>query len=143
MPDRDRLLQVLLVEDNPVDVLITRESLKGWRIENDLHVVEDGEQALDFVYKRIPYSQAPQPDLILLDLNLPKKNGKEVLSEIRKDPSLSNIKVIVVTTTQTLDETQDCTDLGAEFCLIKPMGFEEYIEALNSIQEFLMNSHVQ
>src|SRR5512142_1825592 len=87
--------EILLVEDNPVDVLVTRRALEEGRVCNNLSVVEDGEEAMDFLSRRGKYSHAPRPDLILLDLNLPKKSGREVLAEIKEDPELLHIPVVI------------------------------------------------
>lgn len=140
MTEQDRSLQILLVEDNPVDVLVTREALAGWDVKSSLHVVEDGQEALDFLRRQGDFIGAAQPDLVLLDLNLPKKNGREILAEIKQDPDLSTITVVVVTTSDSTTDVQTCRDLGANLYIIKPQEFEEYVEALNSIQEIWLNS---
>lgn len=93
-------VEILLVEDNPGDVRLTREALKDCKMRNTLYVVEDGEEALSFLYKKGKYTNAPQPNLILLDLNLPKKDGEEVLSEIKKNPGLKRIPVVILTTSK-------------------------------------------
>lgn len=93
-------VEILLVEDNPVDVMMTREAFDAGRVAHNLHVTEDGEEALDFLYKRGKYSSAPSPEIILLDLNLPRKDGREVLAEIKRDSSLRHIPVIVLTTSE-------------------------------------------
>ena len=95
-----RAIEILMVEDNPGDVRLTREALKGGKIWNQLHVVEDGVAALDFLHRRAPHTDAPRPDLILLDLNLPKKDGREVLAAIKSDESLKLIPVVILTTSQ-------------------------------------------
>lgn len=128
-------LQIMLAEDNPVDILITKEALKRWEIENDLHVVHDGAEALLYLRRRGIYEGAARPDLILLDLNLPKKNGVEVLSEIRKDPHLSNIIVVIVTTSDAVADVQKCYKLGAKLCISKPVDLEEYVAAIIAIQK--------
>jgi CheY-like chemotaxis protein len=99
-----RPIEILLVEDSPADVLITREAFTEARLLNDIHVVEDGVQALEFLRRQGRYASAPRPDLILLDLNLPRKNGREVLAEIKADNSLKTIPVIVLTTSSTHEE---------------------------------------
>lgn len=140
MKQENSILTILLAEDNPMDILITRESLKNWKIKHRLYVVEDGEEALDFLYGRGDFAGAQRPDLILLDLNLPKRNGREVLSEIGQDPELSRITVVVVTTSDSEVDLQVCKDLGAKLCITKPYGYEEYVGAIGSIQEFWLNS---
>jgi len=132
-------LQILLVEDNPVDVLMTREALRTWKIRNSLQVVEDGQEAMDFLGKRGTYAEAERPDLILLDLNLPKKTGIEVLSEISQHADLSTITVVVVTTASAAPDLEECLALGARQCIIKPLDFDDYVRQLNSVQEFWLD----
>ncbi len=128
-------LQILLVEDNPVDILMIRDCLKKWRIKNYLHVVEDGEQALDFLYTRGDFIESPRPDLVLLDLDLPKTSGNEVLSEIKKNENFSDIKVVVVTTFDAVADPKVWNDLGATLCITKPMDSDEYFQAISYIEE--------
>jgi CheY-like chemotaxis protein len=132
-------LQILLVEDNPVDVFMTREALKTWEIRNSLQVVEDGQEALDFLHRRGTYSEAERPDLIFLDLNLPKKTGIEVLSEISEHADLSTITVVVVTTSAAEADLKKCVALGAKHCIIKPLEFDEYVRQLSAVQKFRFN----
>ncbi|MDQ7783449.1 MAG: response regulator [Desulfomonilaceae bacterium] len=129
-------MHILLVEDNPMDILMTREALKDWKIEHRLHVVEDGEEALDFLFKRGPHGEAARPDLILLDLNLPRRSGFEVLSEIKSSPELSTITLVVVTTSDAAGDRRKCHELGAALYITKPLDFHEYIQALNSVETF-------
>jgi len=136
MTPQDMTIEILLVEDNPIDILMTREALKNWTIKHRLHVVEDGEEALDFLFRRGRHGAAARPDLILLDLNLPKKSGTEVLSEIRQDPGLSTIALVVVTTSDAGSDLQVCHELGADLCITKPLDLEDYIAAIGSIEEF-------
>jgi len=133
-------LQILLVEDNPVDVFMTREALKTWKIRNSLQVLEDGQEALDFLHRRGAYAEAERPDLIFLDLNLPKINGIEVLSEISQHADLSTITVVVVTTSAAETDLKKCVALGAKHYIIKPLEFDEYVRQLNAVQEFRFNS---
>ncbi len=135
MTRKDMTIHILLVEDNPMDILITREALKDWKTAHSLHVVQDGEEALDFLFRRGRYDEVVRPDLILLDLNLPKRSGTEVLSEIKQDPDLSTITLVVVTTSDAGKDMQTCYELGANLVITKPLDFEEYIEAINSIEE--------
>ena len=136
MSQRVGPIQILLVEDNPMDILMIRECLKKWSINNYLQVVQDGEQALDFVYSRGSFTESPRPDLILLDLGLPKTSGNEVLSEIQKDPVLSTIKVVVVTTFDAVADTKVWNDLGASLCITKPLDSEEYFQAMSYVEEW-------
>jgi CheY-like chemotaxis protein len=135
MINTDKPLNILLVEDNPMDVLMTKEALQNWTIEYCLHVVENGEDALDFVYGRGNYIGVEQPDMVLLDLNLPKLSGKEILSQMQQDPVLSDIPVVVVTTADAASDFQICRDLGAKLFITKPIDFDEYVQAISSIQE--------
>ncbi len=142
MDEPAKPLQILLVEDNPVDVFMTREALKIWEIRNSLQVVEDGQEALDFLHRRGTYEKADRPDLILLDLNLPKKNGIEVLSEMSQHSDLSTIAVVVVTTSAAEADLEKCVALGAKRCVIKPLEFDEYVSQLCAVQELRFNSGV-
>jgi two-component system, chemotaxis family, response regulator Rcp1 len=139
MSEQAPALRILLVEDNPIDVLMTEEALKTWEVQNNLHVVEDGQEAVDFLYRRGIYRMAERPDLILLDLNLPKKSGIEVLSAIKQDAGLSTITVVVVTTSAAVADLETCNHLGAERCITKPLELEEYIRKLSSIQELWLS----
>jgi CheY-like chemotaxis protein len=133
-------LQILLVEDNPVDVFMTGEALKRWKISNSLHVAQDGQEALDFLHRRGAYAEAERPDLIFLDLNLPKINGIEVLSEISQHEDLSTITVVVVTTSSAESDRKTCVDLGAKHYIVKPLEFDEYVRQLSAVQELRFNS---
>jgi len=140
MTQHDLTVQILLVEDNPMDVLMTREALKDWKIKHSLHVVQDGEEALDFLFRRGCYGDTARPDLILLDLNLPKKSGTEVLWEIKQDPDLSTITLAVVTTSDAARDIEMCHELGANLFITKPLDFEEYIAAINSIEDLCFSA---
>jgi two-component system, chemotaxis family, response regulator Rcp1 len=135
MSNKEKVFQILLVEDNPVDILMTEEALQGWKIEYQLHVVKDGETAMNFLMRRGDYNSALVPDLIILDLNLPKKNGKEILSEIQSNPQFSGITVVVITTSSTLADFKDCRSSGATRFIPKPDNIDDYILAIRSIQE--------
>jgi len=128
-------IQILLVEDNPVDILMISECLRKWRIKNYLSVVQDGEQALDFLYSRGRFIGSPRPDLILLDLDLPKTDGNEVLFEISKNPDLSKIAVVVVTTFDPVADLGVWNDVGASLCITKPLDYAEYSRAISYIEE--------
>jgi len=136
MTNTPRLAELLLVEDNPADILITREAFADFKITNTLHVVEDGEEAMAFLRREEPYANAPRPDLILLDLNLPRKNGREVLAEIKADPQLKYIPVIVLTTSQSEDDVLRAYGEGASCYIVKPVGFQNFAQAIKEIHNF-------
>lgn len=138
----EKIFEILLVEDNPADVRLTQEALKESSIGNNLNVVNDGVEALKFLRKEDKYIKAPNPDLILLDLNLPKKNGKEVLEILKQDESLRVIPVVVLTTSQSEDDIDRCYKLFANSYMIKPVDFDEFIGAIRSIEDYWL-SHVK
>src|SRR5579863_1943649 len=119
--DRLRPVNVLLVEDSPTDLLMTREALEHAKVLVNLHTVEDGVQTLDFLRRRGPYAQSPRPDLILLDLNLPRKDGREVLAEIKSDPLLKIIPVIVLTTSKADEDIARAYSAHANCFITKPV----------------------
>lgn len=129
-------IEVLLVEDNPGDVRLTREALKDAKVANRLHVVEDGVAALDFLYRRAPYGDAPRPDLVLLDLNLPKKNGREVLAEIKSDEALKAISVVILTTSQAEEDIVRAYNLHANCYITKPVDFTQFTSIVRTIEDF-------
>ena len=129
-------VEILLVEDNPGDVRLTMEALKDCKMRNTLYVVEDGEEALSFLSKEGKYSSAPHPDLILLDLNLPKKNGKEVLFEIKKNPKLKRIPVVILTTSKAEEDIVKTYDLHANCYITKPVDFDQFISVVRKIEDF-------
>ena len=131
-----RHIEILLVEDSPADILLTREAFAHNKIINALHVTEDGIQAMDFLYKRGAYASAPRPDLILLDLNLPRKNGREVLAEIKADPNLRSIPIVVLTTSSADEDILKAYNLNANCYVVKPVGFDNFMEAMQSIRHF-------
>jgi chemotaxis family two-component system response regulator Rcp1 len=131
-----RHIEILLIEDSPADILLTREAFEESRILNSLHVAEDGVQAMDFLYKRGAYASAPRPDLILLDLNLPRKNGREVLAEIKADSDLRKIPIVVLTTSSAEEDVLKAYDLNANCYVVKPVGFDNFMEAMQSIRHF-------
>jgi CheY-like chemotaxis protein len=132
-------IQILLVEDNPDDVLLTAEVLRETRIPSDLHVAMDGEEAMDFFHRRDPFADAPVPDLVLLDLNLPKKDGRQVLVELKADPRLRRIPVIVLTTSQAEEDVLRSYQLHANAYVTKPVDFEGFIEAIKQIDHFFVS----
>ena len=131
-----RPIEILMVEDNPDDVDLTMEALKEAKVRNNLHAVEDGVQALAFLHKEGVYADAPRPDLILLDLNLPKKDGREVLREIKSDGDLKRIPVVILTTSQAEEDIFRSYDLHANCYITKPVDFDRFIEVVKSIEEF-------
>jgi CheY-like chemotaxis protein len=128
--------QILLVEDNPGDVRLTREAFKAGRIENDLHVVSDGTEALAFLSQQGEYADVPRPDLVLLDLNLPGKDGEEVLEELKTDPSLRSIPVIVLTSSRAEEDVVTSYELHANAYLTKPVDPDEFIETVRAFEKF-------
>jgi chemotaxis family two-component system response regulator Rcp1 len=131
-----RPIQILLVEDNPGDVRLTEEVLNEAKIASKLNTVRDGEEAMAFVRREGPHARAPRPDLILLDLNLPRKDGREVLNELKSDDELRRIPVIVLTTSMAEPDILMSYDLHANCYIHKPIEFEEFSSAIQSIQQF-------
>ncbi len=135
MTDPKRI-DVLLVEDDAGDVELTKEGLLAAKMMVNLHVVDDGEKALKFLKKEPPYQDAVRPDIILLDLNMPRKNGKETLQEIKADISLRSIPVVILTTSDAETDIVKCYDLGANCYITKPIGFEAFTKVVGIIEEF-------
>jgi CheY-like chemotaxis protein len=129
-------IEILLVEDSPADVLITQDALAEVRVLNTIHVVEDGVEALAFLRKQAPYADAQRPDLILLDLNLPRKSGREVLAEIKADSLLKSIPVVVLTTSRAEEDVWNAYDLHANCYVVKPLDFASFVQAVQSIRHF-------
>lgn len=127
---------VLLVEDNPGDVRLTREALRDAKVLNHLHVVADGVEALAFLRRQGAHEGAPRPDLVLLDLNLPKKDGREVLEEIKQDPKLEHIPVVILTTSQAEQDIIESYRLRANAYVTKPVDLEQFLKVVKSIEEF-------
>ncbi|MCC5845483.1 MAG: response regulator [Verrucomicrobia bacterium] len=136
MSIEEELLDVLLVEDNPGDVRLAREALKEGKLHVRLHVVSDGEAACDYLFQRGRYEDARRPDLILLDLNLPLKNGQEVLKEIKADDSLKIIPVVVLTTSEAEEDVMQSYSLHANCFVSKPLGLGEFQKVVKSIEQF-------
>ena len=132
----DRDIRILLVEDNPGDVELARETLAGVTRPNQLSVVEDGEAALAFLRRQAPYADALRPDLIVLDLNLPRKDGREVLAEIKTDDRLKRIPVLILTTSRADEDVVRSYDLHANCYITKPMQFDEYTQVVKTIESF-------
>ena len=132
-------IQILLVEDSPGDVRLTQEVLRDARIANDLHVVGDGEAAMAFLRREGEYASRPRPDLVLLDLNLPRKDGREVLSEINADPDLRSVPVIVLTTSEAEQDILRSYQLAANAYITKPIDLSELIAVVRSIETFWLS----
>ena len=135
-PAGTRPIEILLVEDNPGDVRLTREALKDGNVTNNLSVVRDGEQAMAFLRRESDYAEAPRPDLILLDLNLPRKDGREVLSEIKADQDLRRIPVVILTTSNHEHDILEAYDLNANCYITKPVDLDQFIGVVRSISSF-------
>ena len=131
-----RPIEILLVEDNPGDVRLTREALRDGKVRNVLHVAEDGVEAMAFLRREGRYASAPRPDVILLDLNLPRKDGREVLAEIKADESLRRIPIVVMTTSSAEQDVIRTYDLHANCYITKPVDLDQFIEVVKSIQDF-------
>lgn len=131
-------LEVLLVEDDAGDELMTREAFEGHGIRHTLHVVRDGQEALDFLYRREAHAGAPRPDLVLLDLNLPKYDGREVLKRIKTDPELALIPVVVLTTSSAEEDVLRSYTLHANAYVTKPVDADQFIDAVRQIDDFFV-----
>jgi CheY-like chemotaxis protein len=132
-------VQILLVEDSPGDIRLTREVLRDAKIANELHIVGDGEQAMAFLRREGDYADVRRPDLILLDLNLPRKDGREVLAELKDDPELHLIPVIVLTTSAAEQDVLRSYDLKAACYITKPIDLDEFISVVRSIESFWLS----
>jgi chemotaxis family two-component system response regulator Rcp1 len=131
--------EILLVEDNPSDVELVREALRGWTTPNQIAVVEDGVKALQYLRRQPPYGDCQVPQLILLDLNLPKKDGMEVLREIKEDEALSGIPVIVLTTSDRENDVRSAYSLHANCYLTKPLEIDDFMNKVQAIESFWLN----
>lgn len=129
-------IEILLVEDSPADVRLTKEVLGKASVRNTLHVVRDGVDAMAFLRREAGYADAPMPDLILLDLNLPRKHGREVLSEIKQDPALKRIPVVVLTTSAAERDIIEAYGLHANSYITKPIDLDQFIEMMKVTEEF-------
>jgi CheY-like chemotaxis protein len=131
-----RPAEVLLVEDSPGDVRLTREALKEGKVRNNLSVVSDGVEAMEFLRREGKYAQAPRPDIVLLDLNMPRKDGREVLAEMKSDESLKRIPVVILTTSEAEQDILKTYDLHANCYLTKPVDLEQFISIVKSVEDF-------
>lgn len=134
-----RPIEILLVEDSPSDTELTVEALEEGKIYNHLSIVEDGVQAMDFLRRKGNYSDAPRPDLILLDLNLPRKDGREVLGELKSDPELRMIPVVVLTTSRADEDVLRAYSLHANCYILKPVDFKQFVEVVKHIENFWLS----
>jgi CheY-like chemotaxis protein len=135
-PKVSREIEILLIEDSPGDVRLTIEALKEAKVSNKLNVVQDGVEAMDYLNRKNLYKDANCPDLILLDLNLPQKDGREVLAEIKNDPKLRQIPVVVLTTSRSEEDILKAYDLYANCYITKPVDFKQFMGVVKSIEDF-------
>lgn len=129
-------IEILLVEDNPGDVRLTREALKESKVLNNLHTAIDGVDALEFLQRKGEYVNAVRPDIILLDLNLPRKDGRELLADIKTDPDLRRIPVVILTTSKAEDDITQTYDLHANCYITKPVDLDQFIKVVKSVEDF-------
>jgi CheY-like chemotaxis protein len=134
----ERQVEILLVEDDPGDVLMTREAFQDYKLRNQLHVVSDGVDAMAFLRQEGEFTDEPRPDLVLLDLNLPRMDGREVLEAIKSDPELASIPVVVLTTSEAEDDVLRSYSLHANAYVTKPVDFERFIEVIRQIDDFFV-----
>jgi CheY-like chemotaxis protein len=138
MTPAGRAIDILLVEDDRGDELITREAFEQNKIKNNLHVARDGEEGLDFLYRRGAFGDAPEPDLILLDLNLPKYDGRQLLEQIKSDANLCHIPVVVLTTSSAEEDVLKSYKLHANAYVTKPVDVEQFMIAVRQIDDFFV-----
>ena len=129
-------IEILLVEDDPGDVRLTQEALKHSKLRNNLYVVEDGVEAMEFLYQQNSFADMPRPDIILLDLNLPRKDGREVLKEIKEDEDLKRIPVVILTTSENDEDILTSYDLHANCYITKPVDMSQFIQIVKTIEGF-------
>jgi chemotaxis family two-component system response regulator Rcp1 len=137
--ENGRPIEILLVEDNPGDVRLTREALSEAKVRNSLSVAGDGVDALAFLRREGAYSTVPRPDIILLDLNLPKKDGRQVLAEVKADPRLLRIPVVILTTSKAEEDILKTYDLHANCFITKPVDFDQFVKVVKSIEHFWLS----
>ena len=134
--DGGKAIEILLVEDNPGDVRLAKEALKESKVRNKLHIVEDGVEAMKFLRREGEYRDAPSPDLIMLDLNLPRKSGREVLAEIKTAGNLKHIPVVILTVSKAEEDIMRCYNSHANCYIIKPLDFTQFMRVTKSIEDF-------
>jgi CheY-like chemotaxis protein len=134
----ERQVEILLVEDDPGDVMMTREAFQDYKLHNELHVVSDGAEAMAFLRQEGEYAGRPRPDLVLLDLNLPRMDGRQVLEAIKSDPDLASIPVVVLTTSENEDDVLRSYSLHANAYVTKPVDFQRFIEVVRQIDDFFV-----
>ena len=132
-------IDILMVEDNPGDVELAREALETGKLHNRLHVVDDGVKAMAFLRRQDPYGDAPRPDLVLLDLNLPRKDGREVLAEVKADDDLKRIPVVVLTSSQAESDVLKSYNLHANAYVAKPLNLTAFLQVFQAIQNFWLS----
>jgi CheY-like chemotaxis protein len=137
-PEHVEMIDVLLVEDDPGDVLLIEEAFADNKVRNRLHTVADGVEALQFLRREGEYANAPQPDLVLLDLNLPRMDGREVLAEVKADETLQQIPIVVLTTSKAEEDVLRSYKLHANAYVTKPVDFDRFIEVVRQIDEFFV-----
>jgi len=139
METYSRPVEVLLVDDSQADIRLTKEAFKEWQVANHISVVTDGAAAIEFLHREGEFKDAPRPDVVLLDLNLPRKNGPEVLEEIKNDPDLRRIPVMVMSTSNLDQDLHRAYDLHANCYIAKPGDLERYMDVVRSIEQFWFN----
>ncbi len=132
-------IEILLVEDNPGDVVLTQEALREGKIRNRLSVAKDGVEAMAFLRREGEFANAPRPDLILLDLNMPRKNGSEVLMEVKSDPDLKTIPVVILTTSDAEQDVLKAYQFNANCYITKPVEFDRFVKVVQTIDEFWLS----
>lgn len=135
-PKHGKPIEILLVEDNPGDVRLTREALRDAKVRNNMHVVSDGVEAMRFLHREGEHAAAERPDVILLDLNLPKMDGREVLAAVKSDPGLKRIPIVVLTTSAAETDIIQAYDLHANCYITKPVDLDQFVEVVKSIEDF-------
>lgn len=131
-----RPIEILLVEDNPGDIILTKEAFAEAKIKNNIHIARDGEEALLYLSRQNGFEKAVEPDLILLDLNLPKIDGREVLDNIKSDESLCHIPVVVLTSSESEQDILETYELHANSYVVKPINLEQFVSVINAIENF-------
>jgi len=129
-------IEILLVEDNPGDARLAKEALKDSKLKNNLYIAEDGIEAMDFLNRKGKYSQMPRPDLILLDLNLPKKDGREVLAEVKSNDDFKRIPIVILTISRAEEDIFKTYNLHANCYVTKPLDLEQFMKVVKSIEDF-------